>query len=75
MGIDNLTVIIGLSLNFVGTLLVAFSIKKGEVEMMQEKSKNPEWETTIKYRPKRFWTGISILAFGFLIQIAGVVIN
>lgn len=63
--------IIGLSLNFIGTLLVAFSIKKGKVKAMQEKSKHPKWESMIQYNPCIFYMGITSLASGFFLQIFG----
>jgi hypothetical protein len=63
--------IIGLSLNFVGTLLVAFSIRTGEVIAMQEKSAHPKWESMIQYNPCIFYLGIASLALGFFLQILG----
>jgi hypothetical protein len=63
--------IIGLSFNFIGTVLVAFSIRKGEVIAMQEKSKRPKWESMIRYNPCVFYLGITSLAFGFFLQIFG----
>ena len=59
--------IIGLSLNFVGTILVAFSIKKGDVEAWQDDSNKREFMTVHKQSLFRF--GIGILALGFAIQI------
>ena len=63
--------IIGLSLNFIGTLLAAFSIRKGEVIAMQEKSKHPKWESMIQYNPCFFYMEITSLALGFILQIFG----
>ena len=57
---------IGLGFNFIGTLLVAFSIKRGKVEMWVDE---PEYATV--HHKKRFNWGIGILAFGFLVQLAG----
>ncbi len=58
--------IIGLSLNFIGTLLVAFSIKKGKVEMWVD-----EPEYGMRYLKTMFWWGIGLLASGFLVQLVG----
>ena len=59
--------IIGLSLNFIGTILVAFSIKKGEVIAWKNDANKPE-NMTVHYQ-KMFRWGIGILASGFLVQI------
>ena len=61
--------IIGLSLNFIGTILVAFSIKKGEVEAWKDDSNKPEYMTM--HHQTIFRWGIGLLAFGFLIQLTG----
>jgi hypothetical protein len=63
--------VIGLSLNFIGTLLIAFSIRMGEVTAMQEKSKHAKWESMIQYNPYIFYKGIASLASGFFLQILG----
>lgn len=61
--------VIGLSLNFIGTLLVAFSIKKGEVEAWKDDSKKTEYMT--RHNQTIFRGGIGLLAFGFLVQLFG----
>jgi hypothetical protein len=60
---------IGLSFNFIGTILVAFSIKKGEVEAWKSDSKKREYLTA--HNQKMFRWGIGLLAFGFLVQLSG----
>ncbi len=64
----NMCTQIGLALNLVGTLLVAFSIRKGTVEAWQEKDKNPKMQSMIRYKPCMFKTGIVSLSVGFLFQ-------
>jgi len=61
--------IIGLSMNFIGTILLAFSVRKGDVTAMQEKCKKPIWESMIRYNPYIFYIGIGSLALGFFLQI------
>jgi hypothetical protein len=70
--VKNMWILIGLSLNFVGTIMVAFSIKRGTVQAWQEKDKNPKMQYMILYSAWMFRTGIRIIAAGFLFQIAGV---
>jgi len=67
-------ILIGLILNFFGTIMVAFSIKKGTVEAWQEKDENPRMQYMIYYTAWMFRMGIGIIAAGFLFQIAGIFI-
>ena len=61
--------IVGLGLNFIGTILVAFSIKKGKVEAWKDDSNKPEYMT--EHNQRMFRWGIGLQAFGFLIQLTG----
>jgi len=59
---------IGLAFNLVGTILVAFSFRKGTVVAWQEKDKKPKMQSMVHYRALMFKTGISVLSIGFLFQ-------
>jgi len=61
---------IGLILNFLGTILVAFSIRKGSVEAWKD-SKNKR-EDMASFKLWKFRLGIWVLALGFPMQIWGM---
>jgi hypothetical protein len=42
--------LIGLAFNLIGTVMVAFTFKKGHVEAYQEKDENPKMESMVYYR-------------------------
>jgi hypothetical protein len=67
--------LLGLILNFAGTVLVAFSFKRGTVMAWQEKDKNPKMQYMIYYSPSMFKLGIFMIASGFIFQIAGLIIS
>jgi len=54
----------GLTLNIVGTILVAFSLKIGPDSAFRS--------LLISVEKGRFWAGISLLAGGFVLQILGL---
>lgn len=60
----------GLLVSFLGTLLVAFSVKKGKVEMWKDSSKEREYAA--KFELGRLRWGLALLAVGFLLQVGGV---
>ena len=62
--------IAGLGISFLGTLLVAFSVKKGKVEMWKDSPKEREYGT--RHNLPMFRLGLALLALGFLLQIWGV---
>jgi len=62
--------ITGLGLSFVGTVLVAFSIRKGKVRMYMDSPK--EMEHAVRFTARMLRWGLALLAAGFLFQIWGV---
>lgn len=63
----------GLSLSFAGTMLVAFSIKRGKVQMYMD-SPN-EMENAARFNAPMLRLGLALLAVGFLLQIWGVALG
>ena len=63
--------LIGLALNLAGTVMVAFTFKRGHVEAYQEKDKNPKMESMVQYRRWLFRVGIVLISIGFLLQFIG----
>ncbi len=61
----------GLSINFVGTVLVAFSVQRGDVWAWKESEDKPNYMMRVKLGMFRW--GIGLLAVGFLLQIVSVV--
>jgi len=61
--------LIGLAFNLVGTVMVAFTFKKGKVEAWKETSK--EMESMVQYRRWLFRIGIGLIFIGFLLQFIG----
>lgn len=61
--------IIGLIISFVGTVLVAVSIKRGKVGMYMNSPKEMEYAGNFN-TPILKW-GLGLLALGFLLQIWG----
>jgi hypothetical protein len=58
--------LIGLGMNFLGTILVAFSVKKGKVYAWKDNENQPEHMASFKLAMFRW--GIGCLAVGFLLQ-------
>lgn len=63
--------IAGLGVSFVGTILVAFSVKQGKVMAYMDSENEPEHMTA--FNLKMFRWGLSCLGLGFLLQIWGIV--
>jgi hypothetical protein len=62
--------IAGLGISFVGTVLVALSIKQGKVVFWKDSPK--EQENTAVFRVGLFRWGLILLGVGFLFQIVSV---
>lgn len=65
--------IAGLSISFVGTVLVAFSMKRGKVTV--KKDSDDPWEHTIDFKVTMFRVGVALLGLGFLVQVWGVALG
>ena len=63
--------IAGLSISFVGTVLVAFSVQRGNVYAWKESRDKTDYMMRVKLGMFRW--GIGLLAVGFLLQIVSVV--
>ena len=60
---------LGLALNFVGTLMVAFSFGKNLGDAHQYDHKGRKIYLASFLYPNLFWWGLALLALGFLLQI------
>jgi len=61
--------IAGITISLVGTIMLAFSIRKGKVYMWKDSSKKREYAAV--FAPRLFYSGIALLALGFILQILG----
>lgn len=62
--------VLGLILNFVGAVLVAFSIKRGKVLIWKDSPREPEYTAVFKLGLFRW--GVALLGLGFLLQLWGL---
>jgi len=64
-------ILLGLFLNFAGTILVAFSIIAGTIKIYDDKRNMLEHKVPI-FKKWKFRVGVSLIAIGFVLQIIGV---
>jgi hypothetical protein len=62
--------VVGLCLSFIGSILVAFSFKKGDVMAWKDSRDKPNY--MIEFKQTLFRWGIVCIAVGFLLQIWGL---
>lgn len=66
---------IGLFMNFIGTLIVAFSFGRNLGDAYQEDKKGRKIYLASFLRPKGFIWGLSLIIFGFFLQIIASLFN
>lgn len=65
--------IVGPGISFLGTILVALSVKRGKVLAWKDSEAEPEYMTVFKLGMFRW--GLVFLGVGFLLQIASVALG
>ena len=65
--------IVGLGISFLGTILVALSVKRGKVLAWKDSRAEPEYMTVSKLGMFRW--GLVFLGVGFLLQIVSVALG
>lgn len=60
---------VGLLLNFVGTVLLAFSFGRNLEGAYQRDTNGRKVELASFTHPRRFRVGVALVAFGFLVQL------